>query len=231
MFRGSTPGTIHLTTQPPDARVTFDGKPVESTLSPFVLAAVEPGERHSIEVAREGYRTWSTQLSVSSGQTLQLPEIVLVPVAPPPPAPRAEPIAPAKVPLSEPKAPQVPASTIERPRAVQPRVADERSPASSTAREPAPAARPAPQPSKGPPVVAAPVAAGSDTGMLRVNSMPWAQVHVDGRLVGNTPQMALRLSPGRHTVLLVNPEFGLRKQFTVQIKRGAVTTKVVELAK
>jgi hypothetical protein len=102
----------------------------------------------------------------------------------------------------------------DRPRVVQPRV------------------RPAVDPTKPPPVVAAPVAAaGTDTGMLRVNSMPWAQVHVDGRLVGNTPQMALRLSPGRHTVLLVNPEFSLRKQFTVQIKRGAVTTKVVELTR
>ena len=67
--------------------------------------------------------------------------------------------------------------------------------------------------------------------MLRVNSRPWAQIHVDGRLVGNTPQMSLRLSPGRHTVLLVNPEFGLRKTFTVQIRRGAVTTKIVELSR
>ena len=67
--------------------------------------------------------------------------------------------------------------------------------------------------------------------MLRVNSRPWAQVHVDGRLVGNTPQMALRLSPGKHTVLLVNPELGMRKTFTVQIKRGSVTTKIIELMK
>jgi hypothetical protein len=66
--------------------------------------------------------------------------------------------------------------------------------------------------------------------MLRVNSRPWSQVHVDGRLVGNTPQMSLRLSPGRHTVLLVNPDFGLRKQFPVQIKRGQVVTKIVDLA-
>ena len=34
-------------------------------------------------------------------------------------------------------------------------------------------------------------------------------MHVDGRLIGNTPQMSLRLSPCKHTVLLVNPEFDI----------------------
>jgi hypothetical protein len=53
MFQGSTPGTINLTTQPPDARVKFDGRDAESTLSPFVIGSVEPGVRHSIEVSRE----------------------------------------------------------------------------------------------------------------------------------------------------------------------------------
>ncbi len=78
---------------------------------------------------------------------------------------------------------------------------------------------------------AASPATSSDTGMLRINSRPWSQVSVDGRLVGNTPQMSLRLSPGKHTVLLVNPEFDLRKTLTVQIKRGAIVTKIVELAR
>jgi hypothetical protein len=236
MLRSATPGTIHLTTQPPDAQVTFDGRLVESTLSPFVIGSVVPGERHAIAVARDGYRTWQTQIVVGDGQTLQLPEVVLVPKADAPKPVAAPTTAPAPVPIakaeepSEPSKPDVSRSepraprTIPAPAAAPPRVRTERAAPSAVSTAPAPA------PSRAAPaVIAPPRAAGSDTGMLRVNSRPWAQVHVDGRLVGNTPQMALRLSPGKHTVLLVNPELKARKTFTVQIKRGSVTTKIVEL--
>lgn len=241
MFQADTPGTIQLITQPPDARVLFDGRPAPSTLSPFVFASVTPGEQHSIEVSRDGFRTWSTQLTVGSGQTLQLPEVVLVPM--PPSAPVVSAPAQAPAPRAEPAVPAVVRTQQSRPepserRAVPPstppttpqrvRASDARGSSTPVAQR----APVAPTPRAQAPVIAQPpAAAGSDTGMLRVNSRPWAQVHVDGRLVGNTPQMSLRLSSGRHTILLLNPEFGLRKTFTVQIRRGAVTTKIVELAR
>jgi hypothetical protein len=208
--------------------VTFDGRKVESTLSPFVIGSVVPGEHHSISVEREGYRTWQTQLVVGDGQTLQLPQVVLVPKAD-----TAKPVV-AAAPVAKAEEPSTPEASRDEPRVEQrprqtpspapapPRVRTERSAPGLATAAPAPS-RPTPT------VVAPPVAAGSDTGMLRVNSRPWAQIHVDGRLVGNTPQMALRLSPGKHTVLLVNPELKARKTFTVQIKRGSVTTKIVEL--
>jgi len=243
LFRSATPGTLHLTTEPPDARVLFDGRPVESTLSPFVIGGVVPGERHSLEVARDGYRTWKTQLSVADGQTLQLPEVVLV--AEQIAAPKAVSLAPrveqpeAAIEPAPRKAAPRPEPTVERraspPSAPEPSASSMRSPSSAprirSVQAAAPAVAPSVQPRAAAPVVAAPPVVGGDTGMLRVNSRPWAQVHVDGRLVGNTPQMALRLSPGKHTVLLVNPELAMRKTFTVQIKRGSVTTKIIELMK
>jgi serine/threonine-protein kinase len=75
-------------------------------------------------------------------------------------------------------------------------------------------------------------AAGANgrTGTLRVNSRPWAQVIVDGRLMGNTPQPGLQLSPGNHKVQLVNQPMGLSKQFTINIKAGQLITKVMNLA-
>jgi serine/threonine-protein kinase len=79
-----------------------------------------------------------------------------------------------------------------------------------------------------PSVAAAPATSGSD-GALRVNSRPWSQVYVDGRLVGNTPLLNLPLRAGKHKVKLVNPELGMSKQMTVQIDKGKATTKVVEL--
>ncbi|MCC6878148.1 MAG: protein kinase, partial [Sandaracinaceae bacterium] len=69
----STPGTVHLATDPPDAVVYLDNQPVSSsTSSPFVLANVEAGE-HLIEVRKLGYQTWATRVHVASGQVVQLP--------------------------------------------------------------------------------------------------------------------------------------------------------------
>ena len=238
MFQGETPGSIQLTTQPADARVLFDGQPATSTLSPFVIMSVKPGEQHVLEVSADGYRTWSAQLTVGSGQTLQLPVVVLVPLPPSTPVatplPRTEPVVPRSSAQNRVESNVRPASNERRvvpaPTASTPtRVRASEARGSST--QAIPRVTAAPRTPAGPPVVQAPAATGSDTGMLRVNSRPWAQVHVDGRLVGNTPQMALRLSPGHHTILLLNPELGMRKTFTVQIRRGAVTTKIVELAR
>ncbi len=77
-FLRSVPGTINLATNPPDAVVYLDNEPItSSTSSPFVLAAVEPGE-HLVEVRKHGFQTWATRVTLTSGQTLQLPEVTLV---------------------------------------------------------------------------------------------------------------------------------------------------------
>lgn len=250
LFQSPAPGTIQLTTRPADARVLFDGRAVSGNLSPFVIANVKAESQHSLEVSRDGYRTWSTRLVLSPRQTLQLPEValVLVPSSMPamqaaalPSAPAAQPRTPAAPSASEPKTISAlrervaaPRDNRTRPGAVAASVASARGAKPSAA---APAPRPiasalAPMPATSPATSpAASPATSSDTGMLRINSRPWSQVSVDGRLVGNTPQMSLRLSPGKHTVLLVNPEFSLRKTLTVQIKRGAIVTKIVELAR
>jgi len=40
-----------------------------------------------------------------------------------------------------------------------------------------------------------------------VSSVPWAELYVDGRLLGNTPVVGLRLPPGRHRLRLVQLGF------------------------
>jgi PEGA domain len=68
---------------------------------------------------------------------------------------------------------------------------------------------------------------GSGTpGTLRVNSLPWAQVFIDDRMVGFTPQLALSVSPGSHHVRLVNPSFGMQKSFEIDIKAGQRVSRV-----
>ena len=66
-------------------------------------------------------------------------------------------------------------------------------------------------------------------GKLRINTRPWSQVYVDGKLIGNTPQMGIPLTPGRHRVMLVNSQFGIQKTVSVDIPAGETVTKILTL--
>jgi serine/threonine-protein kinase len=67
-------------------------------------------------------------------------------------------------------------------------------------------------------------------GVLRINSRPWSQVTVDGRVVGNTPQQALQLTAGTHRIQLVNDQMGMRKAVNITIKAGETVTQVLNLS-
>jgi hypothetical protein len=69
----------------------------------------------------------------------------------------------------------------------------------------------------------------SQPGTLRINSRPWAQLYIDGQLVGNTPQLGLRVSPGEHSIRLVNPQFVMSKSFSVNVGAGETVTRVESL--
>ena len=44
-------------------------------------------------------------------------------------------------------------------------------------------------------------------GYLSINSSPWAELSVDGHVVGNTPQVKIRVTAGRHHLLLARAGF------------------------
>jgi hypothetical protein len=67
------------------------------------------------------------------------------------------------------------------------------------------------------------------TGTLRLNSRPWSYVRIDGVSRGTTPQMELKLKPGKHTVTLNNPNFGVKRSFVVTIRPNQTVTHVVTL--
>jgi serine/threonine-protein kinase len=58
---------------------------------------------------------------------------------------------------------------------------------------------------------------------LLVLPKPWAEVTVDGRVVGQTPLARIPLPPGSHSVILTHPEY---RPFTrkVEIRPGETTT-------
>jgi PEGA domain len=66
--------------------------------------------------------------------------------------------------------------------------------------------------------------------MLRINSRPWSQVFIDGKLFGNTPQLGIQLTAGKHSIRLVNSEFGMSKTFTLKLAAGESVTRVEMLS-
>jgi hypothetical protein len=62
------------------------------------------------------------------------------------------------------------------------------------------------------------------TGTLAINSIPASSVFLDGKQVGRTPQFALSVSAGRHSVRLVHPERG---EHVVHIDVAAGKRRVV----
>lgn len=154
--------------------------------------------------------------------TPHVPELAAAPVEAPEPAANIE--------------PKVAAPKLVAPKVVQPKhTAKLSTPKPAPAKPAAPkhVAKPAAKPEKpsvrtttAPAATAAPAAMGT----LRLNSLPWSEVYVDGKLAGNTPQMGLPLPAGHHKIKLVNPPLEMTKVFSVQIGPGQVVTKTINLS-
>lgn len=210
---------FELASMPSGARVVVDGETIEER-TPVRLAKLSPG-RHQIRLEREGHAPWETHLFLADGQMVELPQVTLRKL-PEAKAPAAAAVA------SAPKDKKDKKDTV----ASRSAPARERTRASASSRRQrgsrrAAAASPAPA-SAAPAALAAPAEAGG-SGTLRVNSRPWSQVFIDGRLIGNTPQLNIALPAGQHRVDLVNPQLGMKKSFSVRVRAGSTTTKIVNL--
>lgn len=71
-------------------------------------------------------------------------------------------------------------------------------------------------------------APASVPGYLAVNATPWAQLSVDGRVIGNTPQLRVRVTPGRHQLVLAREGFQAETTW-VTVEPGA-TVKITGIA-
>jgi serine/threonine-protein kinase len=63
-------------------------------------------------------------------------------------------------------------------------------------------------------------------GYLNLNSIPASNVVVDGRPLGQTPQVSEKLAAGSHSVVFIHPERGRRAQ-SVVLAPGARRTVAV----
>lgn len=69
----------------------------------------------------------------------------------------------------------------------------------------------------------------AEAGFLTLDTVPWSQVSLNGESLGTTPILRHRLPAGAHTLLLVNPERGLRQRYRVTIRPGETTRRRVGL--
>jgi PEGA domain len=172
---------------------------------------------HQIRLEAEGYAPWESSVHVTPGVVLDLPTAQLTARAPEADSPAPRPSAAVVPAQTASAAPRPPRHTSSAPRPVASRPEPEPTPAPKAAPEPAP--EPTPEPA----------ASAGGTGTLRVQTRPWSKVFADGRPLGTTPLMNVPLSAGRHTLLFVNDDFGIRKTVKVQIEAGQILTQVLTL--
>ena len=212
LLTGRDDAGIRIDTDPKDAVVYIDGHRLPEQHSPFIATKLSTHERHTIVVEREGHQSWSSTLKLPAGEIFPLPTVRLEPIKPRDPPPVAKP---------EPEPPPPPSEPIEP--------------------EPVTKARPAPRPKRAvsaertaapkiaPETSVTTTAAPRGSGTLRINSRPWSTISVDGVVVGNTPQMNIKVSAGSHTITLENPQFGVKQKLSVTVRPGETVTRVVTL--
>lgn len=64
---------------------------------------------------------------------------------------------------------------------------------------------------------------------LNINSLPASSVVLDGKPLGPTPQVKIKVSPGNHTVLFINSEQSLKKSITVTVGAGETKAAFAKL--
>ena len=70
-----------------------------------------------------------------------------------------------------------------------------------------------------------------NVGFLKINSIPWSQVYVGRKLIGNTPILKLELKAGSHTIKLKNPDLGVSKTIRIKLKAGETVIRLEKLGK
>jgi serine/threonine-protein kinase len=227
LFSGPNGASVVVDVTPPAARVTLDGEPLNALQGLRKRAGLMPGE-HVLAAEHGGFVRQRRVFTLESNKGDRRIVLTLereAPPAPPPIAAEPEPEpAPAPATLTTPPTadkaePQNPRELARQRRLERYRARRAAAAAAREARSSRSASADAPRPRK---------AAGTP-GLLKLNSVPWAEVYIDKRHVGHTPLMGLSLPAGKHVVRLENPSLGLSKTVRVKLPAGETVTQVVKL--
>lgn len=224
VYTQSRRAAIHLVTEPVNVDVQVNGEPVAGSGSPFLLRDLEPDVNYRIDVKKDGYEPWFAILRVAPGETLVIPVVRLAsiekeaavpagidPALEPSSIPAPKPAAAAAAVSSAPPAPSGTASPGLRPTAAPP-LAEPKKAANAAV---SPTASPTPSPATGDATEFE-----SADGELHLLSIEPGEVYVDGELVGNTPNLKVPLSPGRHRIRWEAEDGSGRRVFGVRAVAG-----------
>jgi len=225
-------GWVELTTVPPGARVTIDGKPVAGT-TPLVIPKVSTSRSHTLRASLEGRQDWTKTFKLNPNQHLKL---------------EGE--------LPEKKAPDSRAKPAVYTLRSRPRGAKfylDGKPVSSRKLKLAPGGsylltarlsgykeyseRLDPAPGERKRILArlekkkAVAVVRSDKALLSVDCTPWATVYLDGAQIGTTPVAGHEITPGDHTLRLVNNQLHSSKTVKITAKSGESIRKSIEFQK
>jgi len=231
----SVPRALELRTEPAGALAVLigpDGSRQELGSTP-ATAKVDVYKSYKVEVSLAGYATKVEELALGKDVT-ELAVIALDKVEDEAPAPAVEAeehkVERHREPKSERPA-SVRASSGRSSREDEATAALERA---ALEREAAkakeePAAKPV-EPKKEEVERPEPKPASSAKGTLLVGSKPPCEIYIDGRNTGlKTPQRDIALTEGKHKVVLVNNEHGIRDSFIVKIEEGKRTKVIRDL--
>jgi serine/threonine-protein kinase len=170
-------------------------------------------------------------VALAAGLLLWRPAAQPVPPTPVP-TPQQTPTTAAPVPTAGPEVEAPEPAPTSRPPAPRPRPTPEPTAAASppdATMEVPPSTRLPPAPEPTPPATTAPEApAAAGTGWLQLGVTPWADVSIDGVIVGQTPMPRIPLPAGVHDVLLTHPDFQPFPR-RVTIRAGDTLRLVVDL--
>jgi serine/threonine-protein kinase len=80
-----------------------------------------------------------------------------------------------------------------------------------------------------PPPTPTPAAPPPEMGRMNLDTTPWSVVSVGGRALGQTPIVGASLPAGTHTLVLSNPEQGIRTTYQITISAGRTTARRIGL--
>ncbi|HEX2877924.1 MAG TPA: carboxypeptidase regulatory-like domain-containing protein [Polyangiaceae bacterium] len=209
------------------ARVQLDGKTIRKFPATFELDAKEP---HHLTASLRGYETLEHAIALTAEQPEQQFAIELVR---PGDKPREEAVsAPAAMPAPTP-APAA-ASSLREEETEEAPAAKAESVASRTPTAPADghksifntAIASAPKESAPKESSAESAPASAAFGTLNINSIPSTTVIVNGKTLGRTPRMGLKVKPGTQSIVFIHPDKG-KKQTMVEVPAGDTKTVAV----
>jgi serine/threonine-protein kinase len=201
------------------ARVQLDGKTLRKFPATFELDAKEP---HHLTASLRGYETLEHAIALTAEQPEQQ---ITIELSRPGDKPREEAVSPAPSPAAPSgsrvgETEQAPAEKAEPVASRTPTApADGHKSIFNTS-----IATPKESAPKESSVESAPASAAFGT--LNINSIPSTTVIVNGKTMGRTPRMGLKVKPGTQSIVFIHPDKG-KKQTMVEVPAGDTKTVAV----